>query len=417
MVSSPGSVVAYHEALSRLRHGFEFRPGRLHSNLSIHALSIASVDNTFFYIRNTIYIEVRKMKNKIIATLFVSCLVASVFALVISEPGSDAAGSFTIKDYSGKDVTFNAPAEHVILLGYGHVLSAVELGCVDKIAAVDNTSATNMKESGITLEGIGSIFGASGRTQAATAIMQMSDKGKFNLETDWIIAPHYPSYTPLLVNELDKTLLKGKYKMISIIDDYPNYDKVIESIRSLGKIMGADSTKVVNKMESVKNNIAGVVKNKNLSSAPVIHLSSTEKVYNTSLITTMVEDILKGVNVGKDLTKTGSSYSSDRSAILQMASKHTGTVIFIDAGYTGDMNSLKGALPGYNIVQMTREGNNTGPQLADGLWTVASTVYPDHFSGDAPDGAATDNTMTYLIVGVVLAVLAIVAAYFLLRKP
>ena len=38
MACCPGSVAAYHEALSRLRHGFEFRPGR--SSFTSHLFGI-----------------------------------------------------------------------------------------------------------------------------------------------------------------------------------------------------------------------------------------------------------------------------------------------------------------------------------------------------------------------------------------
>ena len=59
-VCCPGSVAAYHEALSRLRHGFEFRPGRSSftsiTSSSVLRLSALVSDGFIRYLRTPLHI-------------------------------------------------------------------------------------------------------------------------------------------------------------------------------------------------------------------------------------------------------------------------------------------------------------------------------------------------------------------------
>ena len=60
MACCPGSVAAYHEALSRLRHGFEFRPGRssftsITSSLVLQLSALVS-DGFIRYLRTPLHI-------------------------------------------------------------------------------------------------------------------------------------------------------------------------------------------------------------------------------------------------------------------------------------------------------------------------------------------------------------------------
>ena len=60
MACCPGSVAAYHEALSRLRHGFEFRPGRSSftsiTSSSVLRFSASTSDGFIRYRRTPLYI-------------------------------------------------------------------------------------------------------------------------------------------------------------------------------------------------------------------------------------------------------------------------------------------------------------------------------------------------------------------------
>lgn len=309
----------------------------------------------------------------------------------------DAAGGFIIKDCNGIDVIFDAPARKVVLIGYGQVMSALELGCASRIIAVDTYSSNVMKETGMNLKGIGSIFGYEGRAQIKNELLQMQRDNVYNPDTDWIVAPCYPSYTPLLVSELDGSSLKGKYKIITLVDDFPTYDDVMKSISDLGKILSADASGLIEDMVTVKREIASKVDAYGLKSAPVLHISSKEKIYNASVLISMVEDIFRGVNVGKNNAKSGSSYSADRSEILRLVTENKGTVVFVDAGSDG-IGSLRSTLPGVKIVQMTREGNNTGPSLCMGLWDVATALYPQYFSGDMPHDDHEDQEFVKSVI-------------------
>lgn len=334
----------------------------------------------------------------------------------------DDDSTFYIEDSNGNLIEFNQSANNVVVLGYGYALSVIELGCKDKIVAVDSYTSnylTEYGETGFDTLSIGNFYNSDGCQQIATAILQMSGNGTFNLETDWIIAPGYSSITKSggLIDVLNETLGEGKYNLITLVGTATTYGGVMDIIESLGKILGADSSDIIDQMSYVEYMITNTVETNNLSGAALIQMSSSGKIYNSSLLVSIATDILNGVNAGNNGTTTA-SYSTDNSAILQMASQYSNTVIFVDGGYTGSIDTLKTVLENYDIVLMDKEWNNICPQVSEGLWTIACALYPDYFSGDVPTvEKSNDNTLLYLGVGIAVASIVAVIAVVMLRRP
>jgi hypothetical protein len=361
------------------------------------------------------------LNAKVLTVAILAVMIASSICYIdLGNSDGESNDPFYITDSNGNVIEFEQTSEHVILLGYGYTLSTIDLGCEENIVGVDYYTAKYMVEAGETQFedlNIGNFYNADGCVQIATAILQMSEDGTFDLETDWIIAPAYTSITKSggLIDVLNKYIGEGKYNLITLIKSASSYDDVIQVIEDLGKILGANYDVIVNEMEYVEYEITNIVENNNLSGAAAIQISSTGYVYNSSLMTSMITDILNGVNAGNN-GGTAASYSTDYGAILQMAAQYENTVIFVDSSYSG-ITDLKNALPGYEVVVIEHQWDNICPEVTNCLWVMACALYPDYFTGDVPTvPAEEDNTMLYLGIGIVAAAIIAVVAVVLIKK-
>lgn len=359
------------------------------------------------------------MKSKSLAILLIGCLVATGFALAVSESASDAAGPFVIEDANKKQVRFNGPADKVILLGYGYVLTVCDLGCSDKIAGTDKYGSdyikTNKKYKDLNIESVGNFYSES--AQIVTKVTEMIRDGKFNKEKDWIVAPNYNAITgPTgLISQLDKSGI-GAYNLIVLSATAETYDGVVKVVKDLGKIVNADSEKLVKSMELVKTTITGKVAGENLKDRHYVHIGSWTKVYNESFVTSLFNDTLKGINVGKN-TATTKSYATDKAAVVRMVTDHADTVVIVDNMCPeATVTEIKSVLTGHRVLVLDREHNNVCPQASDGLWALACTAYPANFQGATPEYTPPeDNTLVYLAAGIIVSI-AVCAAVILLRN-
>ncbi|MCB5279644.1 MAG: hypothetical protein M0P07_01055 [Candidatus Methanomethylophilaceae archaeon] len=364
------------------------------------------------------------MNKKILALITLTIMITSGLVVLTTGTCNDSNAStdasFYIEDSNGNMIEFEQTSNHVILLGLGFTLSTIDLGCEDKIVGVDYYTDQYMKGIGETQYNdldLGNYFNADGRTQIATAILQMSENGTFNLDTDWIIAPGY-SYivgSGGLIELLNEILGENNYNLITLVSSATSYDQVTEVVEDLSKIMGVQSSAVVDEMQTVDDIVTETIENNNLSGAAAIQISSSGKIYNSSLGMSIVTENLNGINAGSN--GGSSSYSTDYSAILQMASAYSDTVIFVSESYS-DISGLKETLNGYKIVLMESKWDNVCPDVTNCLWVIACALYPDYFSGDVPtvDSGSNENTILYLGAGMAVAIAAIIITTFVMKK-
>ncbi len=338
-----------------------------------------------------------------------------------SSDESDTTTPFYIEDSNGNLIEFEQTSNNIILLGYGYTLTTVDLGCEDKIVGVDYYTAQYMVTAGYTQYSdlnIGNFYNADGCVQIATAILQMSEDGTFDLETDWIVAPSYSYITKSggLIDVLNEYLGENNYNLITLISTATTYDQVMQVVDDLGQILGADSDGILDEMEYIEYKVTNTVKENNLSGAAAIQISSSGKVYNSSLMVSMITTMLNGINAGNN-GESAISYSSDKSAILQMAEKYNDTVIFVDSSYTG-ITELKDYLENYDVVSIEHQWDNICPEVTNCLWVLACAMYPDYFEGDVPTVSSdtNDNTLLYLGVGIAIAAIVAVIAVIAIKK-
>jgi len=338
-----------------------------------------------------------------------------------SSDESNTTTPFYIEDSNGNSIEFKQTSDNVIVLGYGYAQTIVDLGSESKIVGVDSYTAKYMVAAGYTQYNdlnIGNFYNPDGCTQIATAILQMSANGTFDLETDWIIAPGYSSITKSggLIDVLNKNIGEGKYNLITLISTATTYDQVMQVVDDLGQILGADSKGILDEMKYIQNKVTNTVEENELHGAAAIQISSSGNVYNNSLMISMITTMLNGVNAGNN-GSSATSYTSDYGAILQMADKYDNTVVFVDSSYT-KITELKAYLENYDVVVIEHQWDNICPEVTNCLWVLACAMYPDYFEGDVPTvpSDTNDNTLLYLGVGIAIAAIIAIIAVVAIKK-
>ncbi len=359
------------------------------------------------------------MRPKAYSLLLTAALLVMAAVAVAPLPAdADAAGEFTIIDSTGAEIVFDGPAEHVVTLGAGYTDTVIQLGHKDRIVAVDTYSTYeytgNKGFKGITNDmSLGSPY--SKDDSVVLGMLQLIEKGSLGKD-DAIIMPDLSPAAYPDINRLDLELAGYGCKIVRL--NATTYDEVAEVVTTIGRILGdADNTKVL-QMQEVRDRVTGIIAEHGLSGAAGIHISSMNKVYNNSILVSMIE-IANGINAGFDPGHTSSaSYTSDGAAILQMSELHENTTVFIDSGYKGSVADFRNENRLHcNVIKMGQFDNNISPSAAEALWKVASALYPDVFEGEeSPFDEPSDNSMTYLAVGIAAAAVLVIAAVAYLRR-
>lgn len=348
----------------------------------------------------------------VITTLLVATLISS--GLFLSEDSS--AESVTFTDSIGRNVTIDAPVDHVITLGIGYTQTVIELGHADKIAATDNYAKAKFTDLNVT--DLGSIYSAANMGAMSMTIKQMDDRGDIDKNSLLIIAPNYTS-----VKDPDNGLIKLlgiDYKVVVLATT--EYNEVINAVKIIGAAIGADENDSrISFMSGLKDYIVKMVEDHDLSGY-AMHISSSGNIYNKSLLTSMME-IANIENAGYDSTKTSNSYASDKAGIAQLATANPGTVVFMDNGHIQTADEYKKENFGdldVRVVKLDATWNNIAPSIVDGLLALTVNVYPDHYGLQDNVQENDDDGNDWLLYAcasiAIVAVVALAAVLLLKRK-
>ena len=375
------------------------------------------------------------MTKRLAAITLTMMLVASTLVMFVPTDSDDfaAAEPFTITDIQGDIISFDKPADYAVVLGVGMTLTMIELGLKDKIMGVDSYSiasyASNApyKDQLEGLESYGNYYDTGGRTEILAKMVQAIDgnPSKYSGKDIIILAPNYSYITNAtgLIKEIEST--PGiNFKVVLLAKSGMTYDDITPFVENIGKIMGAGNTdSVVANMKLVKDEVTRIVDDNDLSGAKALHLSSIEvpAAYQDgkSILLSMVT-IAGGANVGG--SGSTSTVSITFTGVIQIIENNPNVVIFLDAGNPMSVEDFKAKVPNIpatvTVIKLLPSYNNTCPSTSEGLWAVASALYPDHFSGPAPTVGEEpkDNTLLYAVIGVVAAVVFVGVVFMIMRR-
>ena len=372
-------------------------------------------------------------KRMLTAMLAVGLFMISIIAVIPS--GVDAADSeFSITDGKGNTVKFTGPVDHIITIGKGVTLNAIQLGYVDKIVVADKYSATDSSElfdglranieKKVTTAG-GTIYSA-GIDTLKSEIIDAVDKGKFDKTKDVIILTGGESY--IEKNGLRSYLMNDLGLRVLAWNDVKDYDGMVDLAEKMSMVLSGEKLPIVKEMSSVKDTVTkkladnGITDDKKVKAFYVTYSADTFKVGNAGSVTTAMIQAAGGNAVTIDTTKSGTTYAANITELIEKYGKDT--IIFADntvAGsekYMSDLRTQAG--DGIEIIKLNAIWNNYAIESMEGVKMMASTMYPEIFtswdSGESASSGDGNNMALYIAVAVIACVAVAIVAVFMMKR-
>ena len=373
--------------------------------------------------------------KKIAAAFFIMTLAATA-VLIIPIDDSSAADAITVTDGRGTSVKFDEVASHVVTCGKGPTATVIQLGQLDKIVVCDSYSKNGTEEVFNDLKtriaegkvkADGNVY-SSGLDAFKTNVIAAADTekgGTFDKDKDVIILTASAANN----TSLNTYFSTAGFKKILIWDSITEYDQIIDFATAVSKVLTGSVSDKVKSMELVEKTISdkltekGVAEADKMKSIYIRVSSSNLALGNTGSLTTSMIDAAGGKNLGKDSEKASPTYTISASVLTTMRSDN-GTdkiVVFLDTTVTDEkLTEIQNAMGTTNTTYVKLNGlwNNYSIDSKDGVWTMACALYPDYFEGDVPEVKAegNNNIVLYAAVGGGVAVVALIAAVFLMRR-
>ena len=368
-------------------------------------------------------------KNSLATVALIAALtmMSSVFFIAMADDSS-ASAPVTVTDGVGDTFTFDVPPEKMVTLGKGFTATAIHMDLLDRIVVCDKYSKTDadklfdpLKEK-IKNEEIranGSTY-SSGISDVIADIVYSTEHDCFDKDKDVI----FLTGTIANMTSLKDKLVKDGFKNILCWENATDYDKIIDFVSIMSKVMyGADSD-LVKQMRNVVDHIDKVLASKadfvKREAFYVTLYSGNMCVGNTGSLANSMILAAGGNSVTVDPSIPNSVYATSLTKLVENYGDDV--VIFVDnqiASNEGKMKDLRTQVGNdVQLVPLKPLWNNFSSDSMDGVWAMACAMYPDYFEGDVPAAppSTQDNTVIYAIAGIMgVAVIGIVA-FFFIRK-
>ena len=362
-----------------------------------------------------------KILAVIIAALFIVPL-----AVTDGADGADSK-SFTITDGTGREFTFDGPSEKIVALGKGTNLTIAELGCLDKVVAVDTWSmpakANDERLSGLNAVDVGSIYYADNNDNVLAELNKLVEANTLSHD-DAVILTAYPN--TLVLREL---LEKMGFTHVLVWTEIVDYETIVKFVEAISQVAtGSLDTELVEEMRTVQKTIddglKGVAEKKKAVYVRYTTDSGEFTIGNTGSIAVSLIESAGGENIGRN-ESTDQRRWGDTSMMIQLLEENPDAVVFLDVTWANADHTVYDFRTEYlggdtqrKVVQLKSEWNNYGPDAMDGLMVVAQSMYPDIFGEYVVDeGGSPGDNNTLLYVGAAVAAIAIIAvAYILLMR-
>ena len=376
----------------------------------------------------------KQFLRKTMAAAFV--LVFAFTALMVIPVGDDssASDSFSVTDGRGTTVDFDEVASHVVTCGKGPTATVIQLGQLDKLVVCDSYSKNGTEsvfddlkkkiEDG-KVKADGNVY-SSGLAAFKTNVIDAADTekgGTFDKEKDVIILTASAANN----DSLKSYFSDAGFKKILVWDSITEYSQIIDFATAVSKVLTGSVSDNVEEMKLVKDTIAEGLEDHNVTvktKALYIRISSSNyAIGNSGSLTTSMIDAAGGNNLGYDTGKASPTYTVSKSELTTIRESNGSDkiVVFLDTTVTDEyLANIQDAMGTNNTTYVKLDGlwNNYSIDSKNGVWTMACALYPDYFSGDVPtvNSDKDSNIILYAAVGGGVAVVAIAAAFILMRR-
>lgn len=353
-------------------------------------------------------------------------LVMTVACAVLADDDCTAASPIEVTDGLGEKFVFDEPVDKVISVGTGVTATVIGVGALDKIVVCDKYSKDNksplfddlrkLVSEGKIAAG-GSIY-FSGKDQLWNDIINAADPetGTFDIGKDAVLVTGSDQYRANIVPLLEE---KG-FENILQWNDIKDYDSLIEFAENISKLCRGEVVDDVRQMAYVRDTINSEIESSSVAKAKAFYVtysSNNFKVGNTGSIATSMIIAAGGEAVSIDPSQTATTYATN---ITKLVEDNPGVVVFVDDVIVkdpGHMETLRTMVGDSKLVPLESIWNNYCIESMNGLWTMASAMYPDLFEGDVPEIPENESSVTtYIVAGVVVIIIVAAVAVFLMKR-
>lgn len=345
----------------------------------------------------------------------------------VPEEGGETIEPFTVTDGLGNEFTFNEPAKKIISIGSGATATVMGVGALDKIVVCDSYSKTNKAdlfdplrtkiEEG-KIRANGNIY-SSGLASLIADITFVSDDSTFDRENDIIIVCGSETYRGNFNAELDDS-----YKNVLQWNDITEYGDIVEFVKKISLVCTGGITYKAEQMEYATGYIEEKFMASHLPRAKAFYVTYSGgdyKVGNTGSLANSMILAAQGESVTVDPAKSGTTYGVGLSELTSIIEEHgEDTIVFIDNSIFVKeeyLNNVRSAVGDARIVPMEAIWNNYCIESIDGVWTMASALYPTVFEGDVPDvPPEEDDTVIFIVAGSIVAVIVGILGFSFIKR-
>ena len=372
---------------------------------------------------------IAKASTKAVALIALAAIIAASFCIVpISE--TDAETGFVITDSTGKQSSYDAPSDQIMVFGYAATLTLIDAGATSKIYATDQYGQQAFVDKGIT--DLPKIFKTAynDASQLKSNIIGSVDDG-FDKEKGTVILT---TFATVFVGADKNSGLRGElldigFSHVLFYGSIYEYDDVVDVVKDLELVSGS-SADLASGMIATKERVQKAVEGLEKKDAVFLRYSSVNGwgIGTSGSIGGALISTAGGNNLGLEIGSTSTVY--DVSKILEILEKSPEAVIFMDNAYFdtyggtfekfvedffhGDLGDLK-------LVKMQKTWNNYDPESAEGLVEMAHVLHPDAVDGTVEpytqekNAEGSDWTLAVIGIAVVLAI-CIAVGFAVIRK-
>ena len=338
-------------------------------------------------------------------------LMASITCVVLTAVDTDADPKYSVTDDRGVTLGFDEPYKYVVTLGLAFTSTTVGIGQSSKLILVDTGSKDALPD-GSSVPTIST----SNYTDVGNKIKTIKEeKGIGSLDDILVIMYTYSSSGITSLNSQGINTIMAFYPK--------SYDDVVKYVEKMETLTGADNSKSKN-MDDVAKNIVSKMSDYSGDKVNAIYVSyssSTYKIANKNSIAVSMFEKCGAVNAGYDAGKSA-SYEPEGGIgpfLLDKINNGGLKVIFLDGNYTGNASDFVSEQSlgdkDVKVYKLEKTWNSYSPDIADGMTYMSKALYPSVFGSLDDDGKEPFN-YTWVIVGVIAAVVVIGAVFIIMRR-
>jgi len=365
------------------------------------------------------------MVRKSAAVAAIMILAFSVVSIMIPSD-TDAASSYTVKDGTGAEFSFESAPEHIATVGTGITATAIQIGALEKIVVTDKYTKDNsssvfkdlkdrISDGKVRANGSG---WTSGQSDLLADIIYMSEKGVLDKNDDLIIITGSYSTLSSFVDNLKKL----GFEKVMVWQDIKDYTEISAFVESVSKAINGEVSSYVEQMDYVAEYIAehleGVEKKKGMF---ITFSSGDYKVGNKGSLANSMINAAGGISISEDSSKSGSTYG-DKNTMASLIIANPDAVLFLNSSVADNQEQVNEISAMGNdsnkLVALDSLWNNYSIASMDGVWTMACALYPDIFEGDVPTVESDEEDNLMLYAGIAVAAMAIIGivAFLIIRR-